>query len=53
MKNFEIGLGAPPVTYTDKDHRVAGQVPIYEIKNGKLKNAISSLRKEVYHESVL
>ena len=35
MQNFEIGLGAPPVTYTATDHRVAGQVPIYEIKNGK------------------
>jgi branched-chain amino acid transport system substrate-binding protein len=35
MKNFDIGLGAPPVTYTSKDHRVAGQVPIYELKNGK------------------
>ncbi|TES89365.1 MAG: branched-chain amino acid ABC transporter substrate-binding protein [Desulfobacteraceae bacterium] len=35
MKNFDIGLGAPPVTYTATDHRVAGQVPIYEIKDGK------------------
>ena len=35
MKNFDIGLGAPPVTYTSSDHRVAGQVPIYELKNGK------------------
>ena len=34
MKDFEIGLGAPPVTYTATDHRVAGQVPIYEWKNG-------------------
>jgi branched-chain amino acid transport system substrate-binding protein len=37
MKNFDIGLGAPPVTYTATDHRVAGQVPIYEIKDGKFK----------------
>ncbi len=37
MNNFEIGLGAPPVTYTATDHRVAGQVPIYEIKDGKFK----------------
>jgi len=35
MKDFEIGLGAPPVTYSAADHRVAGQVPIYEIKDGK------------------
>lgn len=35
MKNFDIGLGAPPVTYTATDHRVAGKVPIYEIKDGK------------------
>ena len=35
MQNFDIGLGAPPVTYTATDHRVAGQVPIYEIKDGK------------------
>jgi branched-chain amino acid transport system substrate-binding protein len=34
MKDFEIGLGAPAVTYTATDHRVAGQVPIYEWKNG-------------------
>ena len=34
FKDFEIGLGAPPVTYTATDHRVAGQVPIYEWKNG-------------------
>lgn len=35
MRNFNIGLGAPPVTYTATDHRPAGTVPIYEIKNGK------------------
>ena len=34
MRNFDIGLGAPPVTYISTDHRVAGQVPIYEWKNG-------------------
>ncbi len=37
MQNFDIGLGAPPVTFTATDHRVAGQVPIYEIKDGKFK----------------
>lgn len=35
MKDFEIGLGASPVTFTATDHRVAGEVPIYEVKNGK------------------
>jgi branched-chain amino acid transport system substrate-binding protein len=37
MKGFDIGLGAPPVTFTATDHRVAGQVPIYEIAGGKFK----------------
>jgi len=35
MESFDIGLGASPVTFTATDHRVSGQVPIYEIKNGK------------------
>lgn len=35
MENFDIGLGAPPVTFTSSDHRVAGQVSIYGWKNGK------------------
>jgi branched-chain amino acid transport system substrate-binding protein len=35
MENFDIGLGAPPITFTATDHRVAGKVPIYEIKDGK------------------
>lgn len=35
MENFDIGLGAPPITYTATDHRVAGVVPIYECKGGK------------------
>ena len=30
MQNFEIGLGAPAVSYSGKDHRVAGTIPIYE-----------------------
>jgi len=37
MKGFDIGLGAPPVTFTATDHRVAGQVPIYEIVGGQFK----------------
>ena len=35
MKNFEIGLGAPPITFTATDHRAASGLPIYEWKNGK------------------
>ena len=35
LKDFDIGLGASPVTFTASDHRVAGEVPIYEVKNGK------------------
>lgn len=35
MKDFEIGLGAPPVSFSATDHRVGGIVPIYEIVNGK------------------
>ena len=37
MKDFNIGLGAPPVTFTATDHRVAGKVSIYEIVGGKFK----------------
>jgi branched-chain amino acid transport system substrate-binding protein len=35
MKNYDIGLGAPPVTFTATDHRVSGAVQVYEIKDGK------------------
>lgn len=35
MKNFDIGLGVPPLNYTSTDHRISGKVPIYEIKDGK------------------
>ena len=35
FKNFDIGLSVPPLTYTTTDHRIAGKVPIYEVKNGK------------------
>ena len=36
FKGVDIGLRVPPLTYTSKDHRVAGKVPIYIIKNGKI-----------------
>jgi branched-chain amino acid transport system substrate-binding protein len=35
MRNFDIGLGAPPINFTATDHRVGGVVPIYEVKDGK------------------
>lgn len=35
MKDFDIGLGVPPLNYTATDHRISGKVPIYEIKDGK------------------
>lgn len=34
LNNFEIGLGAAPVTFTPTDHRPTGQVMIYEVKGG-------------------
>jgi len=34
LKGFDVGLGLAPVTFTSTDHRVGGQVPIYELKNG-------------------
>ena len=37
MRNFDVGLNVPPLTYTATDHRVAGKVPIYEIADGKIK----------------
>jgi branched-chain amino acid transport system substrate-binding protein len=35
MKNFDVGLGVPPLNYTGTDHRISGKVPIYEVKDGK------------------
>jgi branched-chain amino acid transport system substrate-binding protein len=35
FRDFDIGLNVPPLTYTAKDHRSSGQVPIYEVKNGE------------------
>jgi branched-chain amino acid transport system substrate-binding protein len=36
LSGLDIGLRVPPLTYTATDHRVAGKVPIYEIKDGKI-----------------
>ena len=35
MRNYEIGLGLAPATFTDKDHRSMSGAKIYEYKNGK------------------
>ena len=35
MKDFDLGLGGAKLTYTETDHRVSGQVPVYEYKGGK------------------
>ena len=35
LKDFDLGLGVPPLTYTTSDHRPTGQVSIYQIKGGK------------------
>jgi branched-chain amino acid transport system substrate-binding protein len=35
MKDFDVGLGVPPLNYTSTDHRISGKVPIYEVKDGK------------------
>jgi branched-chain amino acid transport system substrate-binding protein len=37
LRDFDIGLGAPSITFTATDHRVAGQVPIYEWDGGAFK----------------
>ena len=35
MRNYEIGLGIAPSTFTSKDHRPQSEAKIYEYKNGK------------------
>jgi branched-chain amino acid transport system substrate-binding protein len=35
LKDFELGVGSAPVTFTATDHRPAGKVTIYEWKGGK------------------
>ncbi len=39
FQGVDVGLGVPPLTYTATDHRIAGKVPIYEIKDGKFQLA--------------
>jgi len=35
FNGHDIGLKVPPLTYTASDHRIAGKVTIYEIKDAK------------------
>ncbi len=35
LRDFDLGIGSGPVTYTATDHRPASKVPIYEWKDGK------------------
>ncbi|MBI5652098.1 MAG: ABC transporter substrate-binding protein [Chloroflexi bacterium] len=35
LKDFDIGLGVTPLTWSSSDHRATGQVRIYQIKGGK------------------
>ena len=35
LKDFDIGLGVSPLTWTASDHRPTSQVRIYQIKGGK------------------
>ncbi len=35
LKDFDIGLGVPPLTWTATDHRPTSQVRIYKINKGK------------------
>jgi len=35
MRDFDLGVGSAPVTYTATDHRAAGKVPVYECRGGK------------------
>ena len=35
MKDFSLGLGTNPVTYTTTDHRPTSKVKVYQWKDGK------------------
>ncbi|MBI5302937.1 MAG: ABC transporter substrate-binding protein [Chloroflexi bacterium] len=35
LKDFEVGLGVTPLTWTATDHRPTSQVRVYQIKGGK------------------
>jgi len=35
FRDLDIGLGAPPITFTSTDHRASSKVRIYQIREGK------------------
>jgi branched-chain amino acid transport system substrate-binding protein len=35
MRDFDIGLGAAPITYTSDDHRPGSVISVYQLTNGK------------------
>ena len=37
LREYDIGLGLPPITLTSGDHRISGKIPIYEIIDGKFR----------------
>jgi branched-chain amino acid transport system substrate-binding protein len=50
MKDFEIGLGMAPVTYTATDHRPMSLVRVYQVQNGKFNLITEVDMKKLYPE---
>ncbi len=48
MKDFKIGLGMAPVTFSAKDHRGMSEVKVYQIKGGKF-NLFASVDLKKLH----
>jgi branched-chain amino acid transport system substrate-binding protein len=48
MKNYEIGLGMAPVTYTSTDHRPMSLVRVYRVKSGKFNLLTEVDMKKLY-----
>ncbi len=48
MKDFEIGLGMAPVTYTSTDHRPMSLVRVYQVKNSKFNLITEVDMKKLY-----
>jgi branched-chain amino acid transport system substrate-binding protein len=48
MRNFQVGLGARPVTYTPTDHRAASGVNVFRIKNGRFVPLMTVDLKKMY-----
>jgi branched-chain amino acid transport system substrate-binding protein len=48
MKDFEIGLGMAPVTYTATDHRPMSLVRVYQVKNSKFNLITEVDMKKLY-----